>query len=251
MPAMNRKTGKHGELSVCPRFLRFLGNGRLVGVALGKADVVKQWKPGMKALGFTYRGNMFQFVETTDQYLQFAISIQKNLHSDTYLIHHSVLIRSPFVTDSRRDVLVDGSLRSNGIHLHCFTDSWWPRESLPKALDLLKRLALPWFREWGNAAFLIEKVEIAIRDRKHLINIFEPLTQEQEEAITQVWHRPADPNWRIPAMTFYYASILHYLAGNREMAITRTRDWLERLGPQDKAEKDRAQAQLTFLKRIH
>jgi hypothetical protein len=205
----------------------------------------------MRANGFLYRDNMFQLAETTEDYLQFGVSIQKNSYADSYKINPSILIHSPFVETTKQQLLLMANLRRDGIYLHECAESWWPRESLPMALDSLKRLALPWFREWGKATFLVEKIEIAIRERKHLINVFEPLTQEQERAIAQVWHRPAEANWRVPAMTFYYASILHYLVGNREMAITRTKDWLERLGPQDKAEMDKAQAQLTALKRIH
>jgi hypothetical protein len=218
---------------------------------LGKADVVKRWRPEMSAIGFLYRDNMFQLGETTEDYLQFGVSIQKNSYANSYKINPSILIRSPFVETTKQQLFLMANLRRDGIYLHERTESWWAPESLPEALDLLKRLALPWFREWGKATFLVEKVEIAIRERKHLINVFEPLTQQQEEAIAQVWHRRADPNWRVPAMTFRYASILHYLAGNREMAITRTKDWLARLDSDNKTERDNAQAQLTALERIH
>jgi len=119
---------------------------------LGKVDVVKAWKPEMNALGFVYRGNMFQ---------------------------------------------------------------------------------------------------IAIRERKHLIDVLEPLSSEQREAIARVWPRPADSDWRVPPMTFYCASILHYLAGDREMAILRTKDWLARLDPDNINEREQAQTQLNLLVRIH
>jgi hypothetical protein len=221
------------------------------GVALGKADVVKQWRPEMRAIGFLYRDNMFQLAATTEENLQFCVSIQKNSYATSYKISPSILLRSPFVETTKQQVLLMANLRRDGIYLHERTESWWPPESLPDALDLLKRLALPWFREWGNATFLAAQVEIAIRERKHLINVFEPLTQEEQAAIARVWYTPADPNWRVPAVIFRYSSILHYLAGNRPMAITRTKDWLERLDPHDKTERHQAQAQLTALERIH
>jgi mono/diheme cytochrome c family protein len=60
--------------------------------------------------------------------------------------------------------------------------------------------------------------------------------------------------WIAPALTdtnSSHASILHYLAGNREMAVTRTKDWLERLGLEEKVERDQARAQLISLERVH
>jgi hypothetical protein len=217
------------------------------GVTLGKADVVKKWKPEMKALGFVYRDSMFQLIETIDQPLHFTISIKRNLHSETYMVHATILIKSPFAQDSSRQVLVMGALRSDGIYLHVRRENWWPPESLPEALDGIRRFALPWFREWGQVSFLVEKHEIAIGERQHMIDVFEPLSPGQLELIAYVWPRPADPDWQVPSRTFYFASILHYLAGNREMAIVRTRDWLARLGPDEKNERAQAQAQLSSL----
>ena len=205
----------------------------------------------MKALGFSYKGNMFQLEETTKLILRFGISIQKNSYADSYKISPSILICNPFMQSPKLQLFLLANLRREGIYLHEGTQSWWTLESLPEGLELLKRFAVPWFREWGNAALLAEKVEVAIRDHKHLIDAFEPLTPEQEEAIARVWPRPVDPNWRVPPRTYYYASILHYLAGDRQMAITRTQDWLSRLGPENRAEKDQAQVQLAALERIH
>jgi len=218
---------------------------------VGKADVVRRWKPELKELGFVYRDIMFQFKETIDKPLHFAISIQRNLHSETYMVHTTLLIKSPFAQNPSWQVLVSGALRPSGIFLHVRTENWWPPESLPEALDGVKRLALPWFREWGEASFLVEKHEIAIRERRHLIEVFEPLSPDQQELIARVWHRPADPDWQVPPRTFYFASILHYLAGNCEMAIVRTRDWLARLGLDERNERAQAQAQLNSLERIH
>jgi hypothetical protein len=216
---------------------------------LRKADVVKQFRPQMKELGFVYRDIMFQLKETIDQPLHFTISVQRNLYSDTYMVHATILIKSPLVRDSRWQALVMGKLRPNGISLHVCNENWWPPESLVEALDGVRRFALPWFREWGDASFLVAKHEIAIRERKHLIDVFEPLSPEQRELIAHVWPRPADPNWQVPAQTFYFASILHYLSGNREMAIVRTKDWLARLDP-NRQKDERAQAQLNSLERI-
>jgi hypothetical protein len=219
-------------------------------VTLSKADVVKKWKPELKAMGFVYRDNMFQFGETIDQCLQFTISIQRNLHSDTYMIHVAILIKTPFLEGSRQ-ILVSGKLRPNGVYLHVLNENWWPSESLPEALAALKRYALPWFREWGEPVFLVEKHEVAIRQRKYLFEVFEPLTSEQHEAFARLWNRPVVNEIRIPPSVFFHASILHYLAGNREMAIVRTKDWLAHLGPSEEREREQARAQLNSLERIH
>jgi hypothetical protein len=220
-------------------------------VTLGKADVVKAWKPELKALGFVYRDIMFQLNETIDQPLHFTISIQRNLHSETYMIHTMILIKSPFSQDSRWQVLVSGKLRPNGIYLHVRNENWWTPESLPEALDGLKRFALPWFREWGMASFLVEKHEIAIRERRSLFEVLEPLSREQEELIARVWHRPEVSEMRVPSRVFFHASILHYLAGNRGMAVSRTKDWLAQLRLDEKNEREQAQVQLNALERIH
>jgi len=98
---------------------------------------------------------------------------------------------------------------------------------------------------------LVEKHEIAIRERKHLFEVFEPLSREQEELISRVWHRQEVNDIRVPSSIFFHASILHYLAGNREMATVRTKDWLAQLGPGEKNEREQAQAQLNSLERVH
>jgi len=86
---------------------------------------------------------------------------------------------------------------------------------------------------------------------KHLFEVFEPLSPEQEEAIARVWPRQVVNEIRIPPRLLFHASILHYLAGNREMAIIRTKDWLAHMGPAEKREREQAQAQLNSLERIH
>lgn len=101
-----------------------------------------------------YRDLMFQFKECMDKCLQFAISIQRNLHSDTYLVHLDVLIKNPFSVELQREVLVDGKLRSDGVYLHLLNSSWWPRELMPEALARVERHALPWFHKWSERPFL-------------------------------------------------------------------------------------------------
>jgi len=89
-----------------------------LGATLGKAEVVKTWKSVVKALGFVDRENMFHLKETIDQPLHFTISIQRNLHCETYMIHATILIKSPFEQDSSWQFLVMGKLRPNDAALH-------------------------------------------------------------------------------------------------------------------------------------
>jgi len=77
---------------------------------LGKAEIVKKWKTDLEALGFVYRDIMFQLKETTNRPLHFTISLQRNLHSETYMVHTMVLIKNPFAQDSRWQVLVSGQV---------------------------------------------------------------------------------------------------------------------------------------------
>lgn len=218
---------------------------------MGKAEIVKAWKPELKELGFVYRDLMFLLRDSLDQCLQFAVTIQRNLHSDTYLVHFQILIKNPFSPSLQLQSLVPGKLSPDGVYLHVLSSSWWPRESMPEALAGVKRHALPWFQKWSDPSFLVEKHEIAICERKHVFTVFEPLTPEQEEAFDRVWHRPAQEEIRIPASVFHHASVLHFLNGNREMAIRRTNDWLERVGPNELAERRHAENQLTLLQRTH
>lgn len=217
---------------------------------MAKAQIVKVWKPALRELGFVYRDLMFQL--RTDQSLQPAISIQRNLHSDSYLVHIDILIKNPLSTELPRQLLVDGKLRPDGVYLHVAQSSWWPLNVMTEALKGIKQYALPWFSKWCDPAFLVEKHEIAISERKHLFTVLEPLTLEQEETIRRVWHRRAHHEQaRVPPAVFHHASVLHFLNGNREMAIQRTKDWLEQLNPQELAEHRHAENQLKMLQRTN
>ena len=156
---------------------------------LAKAQIVRAWKSELKELGFVYRDLMFQFSDHMDESLQPTISIQRNLHSDTYLVHMDILIKNPFSAELTRQTFVHGKLQPGGVYLHVSQSSWWPLHAMPEALEGVKRHALPWFRKWSDPSFLAEKHEIAICERKHLFTVFEPPTSEQEEAVRRVWHR--------------------------------------------------------------
>jgi hypothetical protein len=54
---------------------------------------------------------------------------------------------------------------------------------------------------------------------------------------------------RLGSAAFYHAAVLHYLNGDRERAIGRTRDWLAAVPTHDGAERTRAQEQLDALSR--
>ena len=60
---------------------------------MDKAEIVKKWKPDLKARGFVYRDNMFQLQETTNQPLHFTISLQRNLHSETSFSLNAMLLQ--------------------------------------------------------------------------------------------------------------------------------------------------------------
>jgi hypothetical protein len=81
--------------------------------ALRKADVVKAWRPHMRALGFVYQDNAFTFKETMGQPFQLVVGVQKNLHSDTYQIPVQIVIASPFA-QSRRQVFIQCARRTIG-----------------------------------------------------------------------------------------------------------------------------------------
>jgi len=215
--------------------------------AVGKAEIVKEWKPELKSLGFVYRDQMFQLMHRLEQSLQFAIVIQRNLHSDTYLIHFEILIRSPFSTEARPEILVNGHLRPVGVYLHVHKSSWWSREAMLEGLVCVKQHALSWFLKWSDLSFLVEKHEIAINNRQSLVEVLEPLTPEQEEAFRTVWHRPMGAEARVAPVVLRHAAILHFLNGNREMAIRRTIDWLEQIDSDKAAERRHAETQLKLL----
>jgi hypothetical protein len=193
---------------------------------------------------------MFHLEQTRARHLQFAVSIQKRSHADSYKINPSILLRSPFEEASPQSLLVLANLRMDGVHLHVNEESWWAPERLPQALDALKRHALRWFSEWGTATFLVKKVEASIHERKTLIDVLEPLTAEQESAIARAWPQTLRADVRAGPAIFHFASVLHYLDGNRGMAVTRTRDWLGRLGPGDNVAKGHALAQLAVLEQL-
>jgi hypothetical protein len=214
---------------------------------VGKAEVVRSWKPALRELGFQYRDNMFQLAETREQWLQLAVSIQKSSRADAYKINPTILLQSPFTAAPTQSILVLANLRGDGIHLHVKADSWWPPETLPAALEALRRHALPWFRDVGQATFMAGRVEVSIQERKSLIDVLEPLTPDEENAIARAWPQAVRSDTRPSAATLRDASILHYLAGNGTLAVERTRQWLARLNPDDEAGQREAHAQLAAL----
>jgi hypothetical protein len=123
-------------------------------------------------------------------------------------------------------------------------------EALPEALESVRRLALPWFKEWGRIGFLLGGVERSISERISLNEAFEPLSADQQRLIALTWHRLANSGRRVAPMHLYYASILHYLAGDRDRAIARTEDWLATISPIETKQKEDGLAQLFALRQI-
>ena len=207
-----------------------------------KSGVLKQWKSELKALGFAYTNRMFMYERREAQYLQFGVSIQKNIHDTTSKINPSILFRNPWVDDSDPELLLLGNLRADGIFLHVAGSSWWPEDALPEALGHLKKFALPWFQTVGRVAFLAETWETAIRETRGVVDVMEPLP----ESVTALPWGPPPPR-RVGSMRFYEAAILHHLNGNRDKAVQRTKDWLGALSATDQAGRTQALAQLEKL----
>ena len=211
-----------------------------------KAEVIKNWKPALKSLGFTYQKGVFYLGSAKEDFLQFLISIQKNLYSDTYKINPSIVLRSPFEPNSEQRLLILANLRANGVFLHVSNASWWPVDSLTEALETLKNNVTSWFQEWGRPQRLAEIFERAIREEKNIIDIAEPLPAEA----TQVpWRQEAPAKRPAPPMYYEYASILHYLSHDTSRSLARTRDWIRSLGPDEEALIKKAQHQLSILEK--
>ena len=79
-------------------------------------------------------------------------------------------------------------------------------------------------------ASLVSDVETAIRERRSVVDVMEPLA----ESVTALpWATPAPR--RVGSVLFYQAAVLHSLNGNRDRAILRTKDWLDALSATDHA----------------
>ena len=126
--------------------------------------VLKQWKSELKTLGFAYQNCMFMYERRESQFLQFGVSVQKNIHDTSSKINPSVLFSNPWVEGSDPELLLLGNLRANGVYLHVARSSWWPEDALPDALRSLKKYALPWFQRVGRVAYMAETVETAIHE---------------------------------------------------------------------------------------
>lgn len=216
------------------------------GIRLTKAEVIKSWKPELKALGFVYEKSAFYLATMRNEGLQPVLSIQKNLHADTYKINVSIILRSPFGEGTEEQFLL-GNLQRGGIYLHVTKASWWPVQELPEALQVLKKYLIPWFQEWGEPGHLVEILETAIREEKDIIDVIEPLS---EEATKVPWRHDQRTKREIPPIYFYYTAILHYLNNDISRSIARTNDWFKSLGPSEETSKAKAQTQLRRLETI-
>ena len=201
-------------------------------------------------MGFVYRESMFQLLETLEQPVHLILFVQKNVHGETYQAGPELLIRSPLLNTPRRRVLLTAHVLASGIRFHAPREVWWPTASLPEALAALKLYVLPWYRVWSSPSLLLEKIETSIEKRESLINVVEPLSPEQEDAMQRVWPRVFDTKPAVPVISYFSASVLHHMVGNREMAIQRTEDWFNRLSPNDQAERAEAMEQLSALKQM-
>jgi hypothetical protein len=203
------------------------------------SSLLKQWKSELKALGFAYKNRMFMYEPSESQSLLCGVSVQKNVRDTSSKINPSVMFRNPWREGSSPELLILGNLRADGVFLHVARSSWWSEDTLPEALDSLKTFVLPWFQKVGRVGYLGEIVETAIREKRSVLDVVEPLP----ESVTALpWATPAPR--QVGSMLFYQAAVLHYLNGNRDRAILRTKDWLDSLPATDHAERTKALAQL-------
>jgi hypothetical protein len=210
---------------------------------LSKADVIRQWKPELKSLGFEYQDGMFVY-DREEGPLDLAISIQKNVRGETYKINPTILFRNSLLAEPKREVIVLANVRADGIFLHVARSSWWPENALADALRALKQHVLDWFHRVGRVDHLAEIAETAIREKKSIAEVIEPL---DEAAAAPPWLQGVPR--QVGPMFFYQAAVLHYLKGDRDKALARTRDWLAAVSAGDINEKSTAQAQLNALTR--
>ena len=217
-----------------------------------KEEVVRKWQPELRELGFVYQNGYFQLKETLNQHIRLSILIQRYYSHETFFIYFDILLLNPLIKNSEPEVFLRANVRKDGLYFHIYDHmSLWPPKSLPKALSVIKREIFPWFEQFGNPHFLLEKVELANKRQISLVEAFEPLTREEESNIQNVWpslmgdrqHGPAPQN-------LYFASVLYYLVGNRQNAIRRTQDWLSHLSPEDSPKYSSALEQLSKLSSI-
>lgn len=207
-----------------------------------KADVVKQWKPELKALGFAFRDGLFLHERPEPGHLDLGVSVQRSTSADTYKVGPSILLRNPLREASPLELVLLGTLRADGIFLHVTRSSWWPPEALPDALGALRQHVMSWYRRVGRIDYLAAAVETAIARVEDLPVVIEPM----DPAVTTLPWAPDTPR-RLGRAFFYRAAVLHHLNGDHARAISRTRDWLQAIPEREAAERARAQVQLAAL----
>jgi len=207
---------------------------------ISKQEILKQWKPELRAFGFRFQKGMFWY--GSHEWLQLNISIQRNLHQPTWKINVSIVIWSPFKQDAEPELLLMANLRSNGIYFHVAQSSWWTQEMLPAAFHSLKQKAIPWFEHYGKPEYLAQAFQTAILERKSVIDVVEPLDNPAP------WMPNSSNAPPVPNRLFYFLSLLHYFTGNREKAIQRSEDWLNSLAPNEVRARQDALQQLSLLR---
>jgi hypothetical protein len=190
---------------------------------------------------------MFLDVKTAEQRgLQFGIGVQKNVHAETYKFAPTILILNPMLAFADLEVLLAGNIRKSGIFLHDLEASWWVEADLPGALECFKNYGPAWFQQYGNPTILSQAAEAAIYEVKSIADVLEPLSVSEATKIDQVWPGVSSLR-RVGPTSYYFASALHYLNGDRDLSKRRTKDWLNSLAPANQRDRDKALAQLDFL----
>jgi hypothetical protein len=215
---------------------------------MGKADVIKRWKPELKKLGFVYRRSMFLYRKTEDQAIQFGVSIQRSIHEARFKVHVTIILKNPLIDRPELEVLLGGNISREGARVHETNSTWWPENELGEALMFVKVHAMHWFDEHRVIQHLVDLFEEAISQRIGPEYVLQPIDESKYPAWYREWHPPVDTaERRVGPLYLYQTAVLHYLNGDHANAIARTKDWMEVIGPSDTVWRAKAENQLATL----
>jgi len=170
------------------------------------------------------------------------------MREPSYRVNLALLVKNPLIENPGPEVVLMGCVCEDGVHLHHPQSSWWPEKKVAEALEPIKRYATPWFLKYSNAPFLADLLERAMREKKQLIEILEPLAESE---ITVPW-LPINRFSGIAPIHLYLAAIMHFISGNRAKALKRAQDWSATVKDATQffdADKIKAQTMLNALNR--
>jgi len=88
-------------------------------------------------------------------------------------------------------------------------------------------------------------LETAIHEKRYFYEVIDTVA----ESVGRLPWAPISAR-RVAPMFFYQAAVLHYMNGNLEKAVKRTKDWLNTRDATDRADRKKALAQLEALNRL-